>query len=100
MGVTDIQRIYDKLEEISGKVTDLANTATRCDKAVHGNGTPGLLTRTTIIEQAIIAITKSHDECPAREAMSGNARRQAASNILALGSLAVALIAVLVAVTQ
>ena len=98
MGADDIQRIYDKLEHLSTQVTAMAATHRRLDKAVNDNGSPGLLTRTTILEQAILALTKAQAECPAREAIGGQARRQSWSNIIALGSLAVALLAVFVAI--
>ncbi len=97
MGQDDIQRIYDKLDEISKQVASMAVTSRGLDKSVNGNGTPGLLTRTTILEQAVISLAKSHAECPAREAMTGAARRQSWSNIIALGSMAIALLAVFVA---
>jgi hypothetical protein len=97
MGVDDIQRIYDKLDVLSGQLSGLLSRDSDYHKAIHGNGLPGLLSRTTILEQAVISLSRAHDDCPAREAMSGNARRQVTSNILALASVAIALLAVLVA---
>jgi len=94
----DIQRIFEILTDMQVDVGVVKANVASLLHSVDGNGKPGLKDRTTVIEQSVITLTQAHRDCPAREAMTGAARRQTCSNVLALGSLAVALIAVLVSI--
>lgn len=92
----DIQKIFDVLTEVQVDVGVVKANVNSLLHSVDGNGKPGLKDRTTVLEQSIIAIAQAQRDCPAREAMTGAAKRQTCSNVLSLGSLAIALLAVLV----
>lgn len=65
-------------------------------KAIMGNGQPGLLDRMARTETALRDVSKRQDECPAREAQTGAARRTHNQNLIALAACLVSVVAVLV----
>ena len=72
-----LHEIYRLVVRIDDKVSDLRG-------AVFGNGRPGLTDRMTVLEQCHGALKQSHEDCPAREAISGASMRQDRANKMSL----------------
>lgn len=88
MPTDDIRRIFQRLDTIDCTLARIDATVTRLDRAVNGNGKPGLLDRTTVIEER-------QSSCPARDAYKGDTKRANTSNLIALAAVLIALLSML-----
>ena len=88
--------IEEMIRDIHGNVEVLMSDNKAIKKTVYGNGQKGLSDRTTILEQAIIALLKEQTECPAREEYTNKARRERTSLLVAAAAVIIAVVAIFV----
>jgi hypothetical protein len=82
----EAQRIFEILDGMREDLASIRTTSRNLDKAVNGNGKPGLLDRMTVIEQRQLM-------CPARDAFS----KGAISNRIGMAAVLVSLVSVIIA---
>lgn len=87
----------EKINEILSITKTTASQVSDLRRAVFGNGRPGLTDRMAVLEQQHMNLQNMHETCPAKEAISGAARRQDTANRVSIGAFIVAAIAALLA---
>ena len=85
-----IRETHDAMLSLRGMVQDH-------HKSLYGNGRPGVSDRVLVVESAVATVAKAQAECPAREAITGPARRSILQNYIAAAAAIIAALAALAA---
>ena len=95
-----LDKLMDEVSAIKSKLSTVGDNVTDLKKAVFGNGRKGLTDRMTALEHEHSSLKNAHLICPAREAISGSAKRQSAANLVAGIALVVSVITSIIAIVK